>query len=993
MAKKTTKKTTKKHTKKASSKKKVPVEVSSVKHVDKRKNIPTQELKGFVKDDDGKKTTLYPRNPDLDPQLVWRGKDEQDASPLEVPAVPIYIQEKIHPQAIIEDFRKDADRDPGNDDADFGGLFSDFNGLPEDFADRIDFYHHDANWSNRLILGDSLLVMNSLAEKEGLKGRVQMVYFDPPYGIKFGSNWQVSTRKTRVADTAADAVRQPEQIKAFRDTWKDGIHSYLAYLRDRASVARELLTDTGSMFVQIGDENVHLVRNVLDEVFGPESFISIITAKKTAGLSKGLMPEITDFILWYAKDKDRVKRRTLFTAKTPEDDAAYSILKEDVGAYRRAASSEAIDPNELARFQILLAAGRTPSCIYNVDAFGRRYQPTANRSWSTNRNGMKRLLVADRVAPSGKTINYVRFVRDNPVNPVSNLWADAASGSAMNKVYVVQTNELLAQRCMLMCTDPGDLVIDPTCGSGTTAFVAEQWGRRWITTDTSRVALTLARTRLMAGRFPYYHLADQWPQITTAMGHADIKQTLKHEKPAMDEKQADIRRGFVYERVPHITLKSIANNEQIDEIYERWQQTLEPLRAKINKTAKQTWEEWELPRLPADDLDDDKRAAAWKALGKQNITEGSEPAKLLADWWEGRRVRQREIDESIANRADQELLYDRPYEDKKRVRVTGPFTVESLSPHRTISAANKSALSTQGAKAEDGSVHTIKVIGPDDFGRMVLENLRKAGVQNTYKDERLKFDSLEPYAGEWIQGSGEYTDKAGDVKRVAVCIGPEHGTVGSLLIKEAAKEAVKGVGFDLLLVAGFAFDATVTEEAKQYGNLMVLPVRMNNDLAMGELLKKTGAGNLFTVFGEPDVEVRAAEKDELGTRTGKPADYLVVEVRGIDVYDPTTGEVRSGVAVDPETGKEIHDSRDDVACWFLDTDYNGESFFVRHAYFTGADEPYKKLKRAMRAEIDEEAWELVYSTKSRPFPKPKSGKIAVKVVNHYGDEVMQVYGV
>lgn len=461
----------------------------------------------------------------------------------------------------------------------------------------------------------------------------------------------------------------------------------------------------------------------------------------------------------------------------------------------------------------------------------------------------------------------------------------------------------------------------------------------------------------------------------------------------MDEKHADIRRGFVYERVPHITLKSIANNEQIDEIYARWQETLEPLRAKINKAAKQKWEEWELPRLPADDLDGDERAAAWKALAKQNIAEGSEAAELLAEWWEGRRSRQREIDDSISNRADQELLYDRPYQDKKRLRVTGPFTVESLSPHRTISAEDKRLLSVQGQATDDGSVRTVKVFGPDDFGRMVLENMRKSGVQNTYKDERLKFDTLEPYAGEWIQGSGEYTNKAGEVKRAAVCIGPEHGTVGSLLIKEAAKEAVKGIGFDILLIAGFAFDATVTEEAKQYGNLMVLPVRMNNDLAMGELLKKTGAGNLFTVFGEPDVEVRAAEQDELGTRSGKPEDYLVVEVRGIDVYDPTTGEVRSGVAVDPETGKEIHDSRDDVACWFLDTDYNGESFFVRHAYFTGADDPYAKLKRAMRAEIDEEAWELVYSTKSRPFPKPKSGKIAVKVVNHYGDEVMQVYGV
>jgi len=1005
MAKKTTKKTTKKRSKKPAG----PVEVSSVKHADKRKNIPTQELKGFVTGDDGKKFTLYPRNPDLDPQLVWRGKDEQDASPLEVPAVPIYIQEKIHPQAIIEDFRKDADRDPSNDDADFGGLFSDFNGLPEDFADRIDFYHHDANWSNRLILGDSLLVMNSLAEKEGLKGRVQMVFFDPPYGIKFASNWQTSTRSRDVKDgKAEDATRQPEQIKAFRDTWKDGIHTYLAYLRDRLAAAHELLTQTGSIFVQIGLENVHLVRCVLDETFGAQNCIAQIPFAKTSGSTGDFLPGTADYLLFYAKERDRLKFRPPLTRKDTSriGDGPYSWLELADGSQRRMLPQEKSGAvalpkgSRVFRFDNLQSQsigrqkGEGAASWFGVPFGGKEWKPSPRSRWKTNEGGMAHLGRASRLAATRTGLYYKRFFEDYLAQAIGDNWTDTVvAGFASDKQYVVETSTKVVERCIMMTTDPGDLVLDPTCGSGTTAYVAEQWGRRWITTDTSRVALTLARTRLMAGRFPYYHLADQWPQITTALGDKDIKQTLKHEKPAMDEKHADIRRGFVYERVPHITLKSIANNEQIDEIYERWQETLEPLRAKINKAAKQKWEEWELPHLPADDIDDDEQAAAWKALGKQNITEGSDAAKLLAEWWDGRRARQREIDESIANRADQELLYDRPYEDKKRVRVTGPFTVESLSPHRTISAEDKSRLSVQGEAADDGSVRTMKVIGPDDFGRMVLENMRKAGVQNTYKDERLKFDTLEAYAGEWIQGSGEYTDKAGETKRVAVCIGPEHGTVGSVLINEAAKEAVKGIGFDMLLVAGFAFDATVTEEAKQYGNLMVLPVRMNNDLAMGELLKKTGAGNLFTVFGEPDVEVRAAEKDELGTRTGKPDHYLVVEVRGIDVYDPTTGEVRSGVAVDPETGKEIHDSRDDVACWFLDTDYNGESFFVRHAYFTGADDPYAKLKRAMRAEIDEEAWELVYSTKSRPFPKPTSGKIAVKVVNHYGDEVMQVYGV
>jgi adenine-specific DNA-methyltransferase len=467
-----------------------------------------------------------------------------------------------------------------------------------------------------------------------------------------------------------------------------------------------------------------------------------------------------------------------------------------------------------------------------------------------------------------------------------------------------------------MTTDPGDLVLDPTCGSGTTAYVAEQWGRRWITCDTSRVALALARTRLMAAKYPYYYLADDYPQITQKNTDEAIKNYLRQSVKSADHSSTDIRKGFIYERVQHVTLKSIAHNPDIQEGMTR-----------------------------------------------------------------------AEIDVAIARHAESETLYDQPYENKKIVRVSGPFTVESLSPHRVLSTADEDM---------NGAVTQQEAQREQDFATMILDNLRKAGVQNTKKGERLKFNTLDPYAGRWLHAVGEYTDAEGKTKRVAISIGPEQGTVSPQQVKEAAKETVQGVGFDLLLVCGFAFDPHVSEEAKRYGTLMVLPTRINPDLAMGdELLKKTGAGNLFMVFGEPDVEIRSVQpqmtqmnadiKDLYLRKSVKSADNLssdqiVVEIKGVDVYDPTTGAIRSSTP-------------DEIACWFIDTDYNGESFFVRHAYFTGADEPYDKLKRALKAEIDEAAWASLYRTVSRPFLKPESGKIAVKVINHYGDEVLKVFEV
>jgi adenine-specific DNA-methyltransferase len=924
--------------KKKSSTPKLSQPIHSVKHNDKRANIPTEELRDFIADEEkAPKTVLYRRDPSLDPQLVWKGKDEEDSQDLAVPAVPIYIQEHIKPQNIIELVRSESKKDEPQQPM----LFGDFNGLT--FEDRVDFYHHEQNWSNRMILGDSLMVMTSLAEKEGLKGKVQMIYFDPPYGIKFGSNWQVSTRKRDVKDgKAEDTTRQPEQVKAFRDTWQLGIHSYLAYLRDRLVTARELLAESGSIFVQIGDENVHLVRNVLDEVFGSENIASTITFKTTTGRGERFLSTASNFILWYSRNFDLLKYRQLYFEKIAGDPNTelYSLIRFSDGTYRRATSEEKENPNSLPNGARLFRpdnlTSQRPIQGNDVRAFlfnGKAYSP-GKGVFKTDLSGLNSLAHADRLWPTREgTLQYIRFLDDFPAMPINNVWTDTATGSFTDdKIYVVQTATKVVQRCMLMSTDPGDLVLDPTCGSGTTAYVAEQWGRRWITIDTSRVSIALARTRLMAGRYPYYLLAD------SAEGRKKEAELTGTFSTSETEPTGDIKRGFVYERVPHVTLKSIANNEEIDEIHARYQEQLELLRAEINTLAKEKWEEWEIPRSDDFSRPEDERLKS-----------------LLQQYWELRRGRQKEIDASIARRADTEFLYDKPYQDNKRVRVSGPFTVESLSPHRVLTTDDPST-----SFRED-------TLNTKDFTQMILENLKVSGVQNTIKNQRLKFERLEPFAGTWIQAIGEYTEQDGTARRAAISIGPELGTLSASQVKEAAKEAVRGVGFDLLMVCGFAFDPHVSEEAKRYGNITVLPTRMNPDLAMGdELLKKTGAGNLFMVFGEPDLDIKR-ENDE-----------VTIHLKGLDVYDPTTGEIRSN-------------STDDIACWFIDTDYNEETFIVRHAYFTGADNPYDKLKRALRSEIDESAWSALYSTQSYPFKKPQSGKIAVKVINHYGDEVLKVY--
>ncbi|MGK9338019.1 site-specific DNA-methyltransferase [Sinorhizobium meliloti] len=879
-----------------------------------------------------------------DAQLVWRGKDRQDWADLVVNVPPLYIQEKIHPKAIIDDLKRRtaANREAQTDAPD---LFADFNGVEPD--QRAEFYQHDQHWSNRMILGDSLQVMASLAERESLRGKVQCIYFDPPYGIKFNSNWQVSTQSRDVKDgKQSDISREPEQVKAFRDTWKDGIHSYLTYLRDRLTVMRDLLTENGSIFVQISDDNVQNVRTVLDEVFGSTRYVSQIAFLKTTSSSSGALSSVFDYVLWYGKS-DSPKIRSLFQTKVAGAEGAsqYSLGENAQGERRSLKDWYKSGFTDVRIFAHDNITSQRPAQGEDVREFsyeGKNFK-TGKGTFKTDLTGLRRLAAAKRMIFMGNTLRYVRFLNDFSVFPYTNFWDDTViSGFADPKVYVVQTSPRIIERCILMATDPGDLVLDPTCGSGTTAYVAEQWGRRWITMDTSRVSLALARTRIMAARYPWYLLAD------SREGRA--KEAALTQRPQPDTPvHNDIRQGFVYERVPHITLKSIANNPLIEDIWEKWQPVLEPRRAELNQLVGKDWQEWEIPREPDKSWSDNVRG-------------------VHKAWWEARIGRQTEIDASIAARADVEYLYDKPYADNNRVRVAGPFTVESLSPHRVVPAGEEELINDIAAAEGRRSAADADLAG-QDFASIVIDYLRTEGVKQQDKGDRITFDSLTPWpGGKFIGASGTFIEgESGPERRAAILIGPEYGTVGRQDIVAAAREAVDA-RFDVLIACAFNFDAH-SSELGSLGSLKILKARINPDMHMSEELKNTGRGNMFVVFGEPDVDIL----DDGGPQ-------IRVKVNGVDVFDPNTGDIRSNDTAG-------------IAAWFIDTDYNEESFFVRHAYFLGANDPYKSLRTALKADIDEDAWATLYSDTSRPFERPATGRIAVKVINHFGDEVMKVFGV
>jgi len=1106
--------------KKSAKKAAKPKSIASLNHEEAtRKNIPSAEMQPVISDElkapipvtyaRGKNEFVEEeenRNPDLDPQLIWQGKTRD---PLVVPAPPLFIQEKVHPKVLIDDLHRQskvrAKQDAIESGEDMPDLFADFNGLPKE-AKSTDFYQHEGHWQNRMILGDSLHVMASLSEREGLRGKVQCIYFDPPYGIKFNSNFQWSTTSRDVKDGKADHIsREPEQVKAFRDTWRKGIHSYLDYLRDRLIVARDLLTESGSIFVQIGDENVHRVRALMDEVFGEENFVSEIITQKTGGFNAGAIPNTADFVIWYSRKRESLKFRSTFevVSRTPEE-GDYKYVSDGLSVMRSLAREEKEGKAALRKeFQLYQPTSMTSQgAAAEPEAFefrGRSFTIPANQHWKTRVEGIHRLAKATRIHEASNSLRYVRMADDFPVVARTNVWSDTATGNFTDaKIYVVQTSAKVIERCILMATDPGDLVLDPTCGSGTTTAVSEQWGRRWITIDTSRVALALARARIMGGRHPFYLLADS--------REGKIKEAEVTRKAPVDSPSTgNIVHGFVYERVPHITLKSIANNAEIDVIWEQAQLEIAPLLEQLTAVVGKKWivasreashqsqttshhlAEWEIPReMPHE----------WPAAAKT----------LHENFWTARVARQREIDASIAAKADSEFLYDKPYEDKSKVRVAGPFTVESISPHRTLTVDENDEV-VDGWK-QMVTHPSMKYNAQQDFATVIMENLKTAGVQQRAKADRIVFTSVVPFPGTaYICGEGHYTEGESEnapTKRAGIFIGPEFGTVSRPDLVAAAREAAD-LGFDVLIACAFNYDAH-SAEFEKLGRIPVLKARMNADLHMAGELKNTGKGNLFVIFGEPDIVVAGEEwlVDGQGRRIAPYELYKILsgtgslaEINGLSGQDLScyadlsqrrevwdyladaagqhldSGKYRRGtgkkhhggvsaiardcarlpggvrdfcdalreagipdskgfrelveglrnsgqnahrahqslakeklstshysqvtiLGVDvfkPQTGKVESSGPEGIACWFIDTNYNEESFFVRHAYFLGQSDPYKSLRTTLKAEIDQEAWSSLNSDLSRPFPKPDTGRIAVKVINHLGDEVMKVFSV
>lgn len=892
-------------------------------HKETRAFIPSMEEAGSEQDNPSvtaKTTADYPKNPVVqrgqDPELFWKdkyGPDDADDT-LSVDIRSLYRVEHISPELLINKLYQTKEVKPAQLD-----IFEMFgNALAMDEFEKVsEYYKHDDGWKNRLIQGDSLLIMSSLLEREGMAGKVQMCYIDPPYGIKYNSNWQLKMNDRAVADGRDENLSgEPEQIKAFRDTWELGIHSYLSYLRDRLIVARDLLHVSGSCFVQISDENVHLVRCLMDEVFGSENFVSQINFRKTSNSTDLYLPTNSDYLIWYAREKDSLKYNQLYTEKsflnTTSD--SFGCAEFEDGSWRRLTTVEKQNPAILGNSVKLFGLGDlTSSHFYTSPPFefeGRTYNP-GNRFWSTSVKGLGNLKRKSRLASVGTTLRFKRYFDDFPVMQLGNIWTDTGTGTQTEeREYVVQTAIKVIQRCLLMTTDPGDLVVDPTCGSGTTAYVAEQWGRRWITTDTSRIALNIAKTRLMTANFPYYYLySDVNVERTEKAGK--IKKIITA-KPA-EEQIGDMRQGFVYEEVPHITLKSLANDEP----------------------------------------------------------------------------------------ADTETLYDKPEIDKKRLRVSGPFTVETLQNFEPVSPA------TLDNPLETATSNGNSPSEMENFERLVFNRLQSAGINNGDKTQHTKFTRVEQLAGEYLHAEGFYLTEAGEGKAY-IHLGGKYSTVSKDAVNRAVRECRHRGDADWLLILGLSFESDIENRSvsTNLGSFRADKIRLHDDFLQDGLMKKPNkSSGSFVMIGEPDIRLIDCHSDDRrnlnASAPGVPEMLPIVsmtkcvEVCGLDIYDPIKDDVRSR---DPK----------DIAYWMVDDDYDGANFIVQQVFFCGSDDKdefakwrrglsdlakqntKKQAEKTLKVEIDDEAFDRLYGTTSHPIEYRKGRKIAVRVISQFGEESTKV---
>ena len=883
------------------------------------------------------------------PWLEWAGK--QETKSFTVDPVALHIHERVSAKAILKVAeRQNVQRE----------LFAD---PQQDYSKAVDFYQHDVDWANRLILGDSLTVMSSLAHREDLAGKVQMIYIDPPYGITYASNFQPTVFQRDVKDKEQDLTREREQIKAYRDTWTLGVHSYLAYLRDRLIVAKNLLTDNGSIFVQISDENVHRVRCVMDEVFGSENFHAMINFRSMSPLGQKGIARIYDYILWYAKDINQMKFRPMFFHRDILDESEFSFIDRGDGTYEKLQRSEiqVLSSEELRQVfkrSVLTSSGYTPSCTYDFEYEGKTFSPLSRKSWRTTSEGTQRLSTAKRLLVLGKNLYFRQYHNDFPLIQMENSWTDTAAGFSDSKRYVVETNPKIIQRCLLMTTDPGDLILDPTCGSGTSAYIAEQYGRRWITIDTSRVAVALARQRLLTASFEYYKLKSE---------------------------QKSISGGFLNKIVPHVMLKSIAQNTALDPIFATHEPVLKEKLDVLNHTLAEITPEIRsklLAKLAEKERREGKRSitdadhrrwklpnTVWQEWEVPFDTDPDWPETLqeaLTDYRKAYRAKMDEVNDCIAKSSEGEELVDQPEVDRKRIRVSGPFTVEAVQPaEESLDVESPIGGEPDVSDTYDAETDGNNAVNAETYLEDMIRLLRNDGVRFP-NNQTLQFATLDPLEGDLLHAEGSWED--GDTeRRVAVVFGPQHGPVTAMQVEQCLRAAYR-FGYDDLVFAGFSFDgaaqATIQDDLNP--NVRIHIAHINPDVAMGDLLKETPSTQLFTVFGMPRTQLEEVANGE-----------YIVKMEGVDIYNPVDNTVNSAGA-------------DKVAAWFVDADYDGRTFCITQAFFPDKS-AWNKIARALKGVIDEDQFEKFSGTASFPFPVGEHACVAVKVIDPRGNEVMRVH--